>query len=87
MHVCMYVSGKGVWYIPDLQDGLDLVKALDPYNESAVKLTPCEYHAMLGCYCIVPLVWHIQGGRGELRIYISRGGNAKLLTIIKFLQV
>ena len=38
------ISGKGVWYIPDLQDGLDLVKTLDPYNENAVKITPCESH-------------------------------------------
>jgi hypothetical protein len=33
-------NGKGVWHIPDLQDGLDLVKTLDPYNENAVKITP-----------------------------------------------
>ena len=31
-----------LWYIPDLQDGLNLVKTLDPYNDNAVKITPCK---------------------------------------------
>ena len=42
--VCVCAGGGGsLWHIPDLQDGLDLVKALDPYDDSAVKLTPCEF--------------------------------------------
>ena len=35
-------GGSALWYIPDLQDGLELVKKLDPYDDSAVKLKPCE---------------------------------------------
>ena len=35
-------GGESLWHIPDLQDGLDLVKKLDPYNDHAVKISPCE---------------------------------------------
>ena len=39
-HACY--TGKGVWYIPDMKEGMDTVKALDPYNENAVKIVPCK---------------------------------------------
>ena len=35
-------SGQSLWNIPYLQDGLDLVKTLDPYDDNAVKIIPCE---------------------------------------------
>ena len=41
---------RGLWYIPDLRDGLDLVKTLDPYDESAVKMTPCECYQYTSCH-------------------------------------
>lgn len=32
-----------MWYIPDLEEGMELVNKLDPYDENAVKLTPCKH--------------------------------------------
>ena len=42
--VCLTAGegGQSLWHIPDLRDGLDLVKTLDPYDDNAVKVTPCE---------------------------------------------
>ena len=44
VHVCAAGTGAGgsVWHIPDLEEGMELVKKLDPYDENAVKLTPCK---------------------------------------------
>ena len=41
-----------MWYIPDMKDGLDLVKRLDPYNENAVNITPCELYMFSVCVCV-----------------------------------
>ena len=47
-HECCLPTAEGgrgsqcLWYIPDLQDGLNLVKTLDPYDDTAVKISPCE---------------------------------------------
>ena len=43
-------GGRGLWYIPDLRDGLDLVHTLDPYDESAVKMTPCKCSQYTSCH-------------------------------------
>ena len=49
--VCFFTVADGgrqsVWNIPHLQSGLELVKTLDPYDDSTVKITPCEWALLL----------------------------------------
>ena len=51
-------NSESVWYVPGLQEGLELVKSLDPYDNKAVQMTPCQ---LLLCSVYAVVYTHLFG--------------------------